>query len=608
MTDKRLTLAWFSLALGALGMSALLAVVLVVARIPSPGLGSSWFHTALVLHVTLSVTVWFLAVAAGLWSMNCSGNAWLRWSGFGMALAGTLALTFTPLIGNVRPVLLSYIPLLDHPLFLAGFILLSAGLCLTAACSLIGRPTNDHGAWRLPVTLSALAFLIAIGVFLVDLFRPVRSGHGTFILEQGLWGLGHNLQHVHVLLLMAAWLALGDSALARVSQIKSWLPWIVMAAMVPVAGGPLLTWAAYTGGMESHAWYTSLMRWSTWPAALLLALAMSTGLVRLRRQRRLDDDERALALSVMLFVTGCLLGASIQVDTLNIPAHDHAIVGSVTLAFLMWIRRLAGEMGLLTPDMTPTRGLPAAYGLGMLIIVAGLFGAGLLGIARKTPLVGINPDLSSHWLAMGAVGLGGVIALTAVAIMVFVALRVAYGAWRGSRPRRRDTRLILIGAAALAVALGGWLVKLVPGSYQGGNSYLLEPASEKTRSEIDQRFAQGVVMLHAKQYEHALTAFFRVMEIAPGMPEAYVNAGFSLLGLQRFREAHDLFDYATRLRRDQINAYYGLALALEGIGDLPGALGAMQTYAHLTRKDDPYRAKAEADLVKWRELLRTQKR
>ena len=38
-------------------------------------------------------------------------------------------------------------------------------------------------------------------------------------------------------------------------------------------------------------------------------------------------------------------------------------------------------------------------------------------------------------------------------------------------------------------------------------------------------------MLHAKQYEHALHAFHRVLELDPAMPEAHVNAGFALLGM-----------------------------------------------------------------------------
>jgi Flp pilus assembly protein TadD len=122
-------------------------------------------------------------------------------------------------------------------------------------------------------------------------------------------------------------------------------------------------------------------------------------------------------------------------------------------------------------------------------------------------------------------------------------------------------------------------------------------------AEIDTRFRQGVVMLHARQHEHAVTAFHRVLVLDPSMPEAHVNLGFALLGLGRAREARDFFESAIDLRQEQLNAYYGLAMALESMDDLPGAVGAMRTYTHLARADDPYLAKARSALWEWEQRL-----
>jgi tetratricopeptide (TPR) repeat protein len=126
-----------------------------------------------------------------------------------------------------------------------------------------------------------------------------------------------------------------------------------------------------------------------------------------------------------------------------------------------------------------------------------------------------------------------------------------------------------------------------------------EHAREMKLREIAERFAQGTVMLHAKQYEYALAAFHRVLELDPALPEAHVNAGFALVGLKRYAAARDFFAGAIELRPMQVNAYYGLAVAQEGLGDLPAARGAMRTYAHLAPRDDPYRRKAEAALWEW---------
>lgn len=116
----------------------------------------------------------------------------------------------------------------------------------------------------------------------------------------------------------------------------------------------------------------------------------------------------------------------------------------------------------------------------------------------------------------------------------------------------------------------------------------------RRQEEINRRFKQGVAMLNAKQYESALTAFHRVMELAPEMPEAYVNAGYALLGMGKAKAARDFFDDATNLRPNQLNAYFGLGEALADLGDNLGALQAMETYVHLAPKDDPFRRKAES--------------
>ena len=157
---------------------------------------------------------------------------------------------------------------------------------------------------------------------------------------------------------------------------------------------------------------------------------------------------------------------------------------------------------------------------------------------------------------------------------------------------KKDQRIRWIFITLGSISLAGVLIAVVPGVgpnvKQSGNS-----------AEIDARFKQGVVMLHAKRYEHALTAFHRVLALDPAMPEAHANAGFALLGMNEAAAARAFFEGAIALRKEQLNAYYGLAVAHERLGDLAAARGAMRTYAHLAPKDDPFRRKAEAALWEW---------
>jgi len=161
--------------------------------------------------------------------------------------------------------------------------------------------------------------------------------------------------------------------------------------------------------------------------------------------------------------------------------------------------------------------------------------------------------------------------------------------------RRSDQRRAGALITLLVVLVGGFLI-----SSRNNDPAPAVAAAAPRPDESRQRFDQAVVMLHARQYEHAVTALHRVLMLSPQMPEAHVNMGFALLGLKRVKEARDFFDGATALRPDQANAYYGLALAYEASGDLPMATGAMRSYLHLARNERPeHLSRARAALWEW---------
>lgn len=176
------------------------------------------------------------------------------------------------------------------------------------------------------------------------------------------------------------------------------------------------------------------------------------------------------------------------------------------------------------------------------------------------------------------------------------------------RSRRvRDTRWRTLALTIIAIAAGGIVITAVSDgglsgwrfSTTGAPGRAQVHATDPIRQEIHQRFQQGVIMLHAKQHEHAMTAFHRVLELDPAMPEAHVNMGFALIGLERYSAARDFFESALALHKGQLNAYYGLAVALDGLRDRPGAIGAMRTFVHLSGSTDPYVRKAHAALWEW---------
>lgn len=174
--------------------------------------------------------------------------------------------------------------------------------------------------------------------------------------------------------------------------------------------------------------------------------------------------------------------------------------------------------------------------------------------------------------------------------------------------RGRDKRLHTVLLTVTAAGLFGLAVSLHNPSTYGvasdGNpdsaTWVPERHVRDMRSlEVQQRFQQAVVMLHARQYDYAIAALHRVLELSPAMPEAHANMGFAMFGKGEHKVAADFFGSAIEINPGQANAYYGLALALDAMCDAKGAIGAMRTFVHLAGHGDAYVRKARSALWEW---------
>ena len=136
----------------------------------------------------------------------------------------------------------------------------------------------------------------------------------------------------------------------------------------------------------------------------------------------------------------------------------------------------------------------------------------------------------------------------------------------------------------------------------------LDRAPAETSAEYDpvkRHFDTAVILLRTGRFQQAINGFQAVLKQSPSMPEAYINTGFAQLGLELYEQARQSFQTAIDLRPAQVNAYWGLAVSLEGLCDIPGAIGAMRTYVHLAEPDDPFLVKASAALWEWEQLKTT---
>ena len=173
-----------------------------------------------------------------------------------------------------------------------------------------------------------------------------------------------------------------------------------------------------------------------------------------------------------------------------------------------------------------------------------------------------------------------------------------------SRPRhgpsrRRDVRLAAAVLTLVLVGGAGWLIQRLPGSTPPARDDGFDVTRHMQAQRVATRFREAVNRQHAGQPAEALPIWQEVVALAPTLPEARVNLGFTLLDLGRAAEAEAAFRQAIALRPGQANAHYGLALALAAQERFAAAATAMRRFLRHTGPGDPWLAKAHRLLERW---------
>lgn len=429
-----MVVGWGLLALLALGISTLFALLLVVARTPFLGVGAEFFRTALVMHVNLAVVVWFLAAAVAIWLVAAPPSCCVLRNGASAGLwlsAGGVVTMLLTLFLRPAPILANYVPLLDSSIFFWGISTFLGGIALTAVVVLAGfcsarlvRPLAGGGhqrieLWQWSAVGAIFSFLVAVVVFVA-----AQGGISQSLsMDDRIWGGGHVLQIVHTLMLMAAWLALGDRVLAVLPAARRWIIWLIAIELLAPIADLVVSYTFEVGSAAYRQGFTEVMRWATWPSPLCLAILLVVAYRRHWAVIRPGIDDAYLAASMGLFVLGCLVGAGIRGETTSIPAHYHGTVGAVTLAYMVWARRWLLGFGVVMDNVGAWRWQPFVYASGIALLVLGLAWAGWLGVPRKAPHIDTVVQGGAYYLAMGLAGIGGFLAMAGAGIFVVWILR-----------------------------------------------------------------------------------------------------------------------------------------------------------------------------------------
>jgi cytochrome c oxidase subunit I len=425
----RLPLAHLWVAILAFGAAAAMAFMQALSRasLELPWRSASLYYLSVTAHgvlMALVFTTFFIMAFGYVVASRTLGRApaapGLAWTGFWVALVGTLATAGTILGGKATVLYTFYPPLQAHPLFYIGLALVIVGSWCWAAVMLL-----SHRAWRRehPDAPAPLAMHGMVATVLVWLIATV--GVAVEVLVQLIpWSLG--------------WTATVDPVLARMlfwyfghPLVYFWLlpAYVIWYTVLPrVAGGKLFSdplarlvfvlfiilstpvgfhhqfmdpgvsagWKLLHTFLTFGILFPSFVTAFTVTASLEVAGRMqgATGLVDwLGKLPWRDPLFSSVALAMILFAVGGFGGAinasfgmnAVVHNTAFIQGHFHLTVGSaVALTFMgasYWLLpRLSGrelELGLLA------RVQPYLWFIGMTLFSFSNHITGLMGMPRR---------------------------------------------------------------------------------------------------------------------------------------------------------------------------------------------------------------------------------
>jgi len=435
MSSDAIARAWLYAGAVALLASGVLSAPMLLGKIPLlqdmlPPV--EWIRWALVIHVILSLLVWFMSIPVAITQQIFPTIAtptqkilqFVSALGLLVMVLGVFLMITTFLKPGVVPVLSNYLPVITDRRFGTGLTMALFGLVigflapLPYVFSKRERRVNLCPPLRFGILVGASFFILSLSHFTKSYFQSgeslLKGEYSAF--EPLMWGGGHLLQHSSAVFLVCAWTVLLQRS--QKVELRPWILWSVFSLFaLPLL--PALILLGYDFNSIPYRFgFTSLMQWGIFPAVLLYLLYLLVFFWHQRRSFRfsvrwVDPIYAAISLSALLMTVGFLFGASIRGADLRIPAHYHATIGGITLAFMFYVLVQLSGNHLRTSLM---RLLVFTYAIGQLLFSSGLFIAGSFGVERKTygaevVLTHVGQKVGFAVLAVGGVGafVGGVL-------------------------------------------------------------------------------------------------------------------------------------------------------------------------------------------------------
>jgi cytochrome c oxidase subunit I len=429
-----------------------------------------WFYRVLTVHGFNMLIFWilFFEIAILYFASTSLLNAKLysrkvAWVSLGMMTTGMVMTNVTIFAGKADVLLTSYLPLVAHPAFYLGIILMAVGTLIGvfnffATLYMAKKNKTFEGSVPLVTFGATAAAIIAV----VTLLHGAIVMIPTFLHSLGWiaapdpmwyrmiwWGLGHQSQQVNVTAMVAVWyfiatMAVGAKPLNEAVCRGAFVLYILFINLASahhllVDPGVSASWKIWN---TSYAMYlavlASMIHAFTVPASVEVALRKKGhrkgffGWLAAAPWR--NPAFSAFVLSLVIFgfiggITGVTLGTQqiniIAHNTLRIPGHFHAtVVGGTTLAFMglaYYVVPLLFQKDYILKKLV--RWQPWVFAAGITMMSFGMSFAGSMGVARRT--YDIEPagifGAPAH-LMLGVLGIGGILAF--VGLLMFILLTV----------------------------------------------------------------------------------------------------------------------------------------------------------------------------------------
>jgi len=436
---RRLTTAWLLLGLMALVVGGLFTILIVLSRTPFFQEHIPWvdfFRTALVVHVNLTVLVWFLAFSGVLWSYTNSRRCLAcGWTALLLCGLGTLIIVISPFTGESHPLMNNYVPVLQNTVFLsglgifgAGFLLLVLRSCLTAFDN--NNLSSGESSLRFGLFVAVVASLFALAALLLSYLGIDPTFEALAYYDRLFWGSGHIIQFSHTQLMLVAWLWLATLSGAKLRLSPRVVLLLFILGLQPVLAAPVIYLAFEVSSGHHLFWFIQLMKYGGAIAAVPIGAAVALAIVeKWRPSPGFEVERNALLFSMLLFAAGGGIGFMISGSTVTVPAHYHGSIVGVTIAFMGISYHLLHQLGYARVSGRMARWQPGIYGGGQLMHIVGLAWSGGYNVARKST----DAERGIEQVAgMGLMGLGGLISI--VGGIIFLVLM-----YRSLKAGRSDT-------------------------------------------------------------------------------------------------------------------------------------------------------------------------